>query len=455
MARDTSLNLTEGSIVKKLIIFILPILAGQIFQNLYNSVDAIVVGNYVGTTALAAVTSSSDVAQLLTGFFTGLSIGAGVVFARLFGAKRLDRLHDAIHTGMLFSVILGVLMALLGIVLTPFLLEILQCPADVYDEAGIYLRIYLIGILFTSMYNVGSGVLRSVGDSRTPLIFLVISSLINVALDMLFVAALKMGVEGVAIATIISQLVSCILVYVKLARMPSEYRLRITDLKIDGGLLKEIIGLGIPNAIQSGLLALSNMFVQGYVNSFGSAAMAGIGTAKKIDKYIGLSNMAIAQGITTFVSQNMGAGKTDRAFKGIRIAILMAFVCMTAIGIPIYFNADACVRLFTSDNAAVAYGVAMIKTLVPFYMIQALGQINGHMVRGFGKSFWVMILSLAGLVGCRQGYLLITMGINRVVDNVYYSYIVGWAGSAILVGIYYLFFVRPKYYKKKTIEPEK
>ncbi len=443
--KKSSTDLTVGNITKNIILFSLPIFVGTLFQNLYNSVDAIVVGHFVGTTSLAAVTSCSDISMLLTGFFTGLATGAGVLFSRFFGKKDYDSLHKAIHTTLLFSLILGIIMVALGIIGTPLILKMSGCPADVYGEAEVYLRIYLIGILFTALYNVGSGVLRAVGDSKTPFYYLVIASITNIVLDLFFVVYLNMGTMGVAIATICSQLLSVILVIIKMLRSNDVYKLVISDLKIESSLIKEIISLGIPAAIQASLIAISNIFVQRYVNSFGSAAMAGIGSAKKIDKFIGMIPQSIGLAMATFVSQNIGAGKEKRAFDGIRIALIISLVISIGASIPLFIFAPFFVGLFTEDSAAAYYGVQMIRTMLPFFCFMCFNQVYSNCVRGFGRSFAVMILSLIGMIGCRQLYLAIGMHIVRTPVHVYIGFPLGWFFSALFVFIYYLVQIKIPY----------
>ncbi len=443
--KKSSTDLTEGNIVKLIIAFALPVFIGQIFQNLYNSVDAIVVGQFVGTTALAAVSSCSDISMLLTGFFTGLSTGAGVLFSRYFGAKDYRNLHDTIHTALAFALLLGVFMAIAGILLTPLLLRVVDCPADVYIEAERYLRIYLVGILFTAIYNVGAGVLRAVGDSRSPFYYLLISSVANIVLDLAAVVWLNMGVIGVAVATICAQGLSVFLVFRRLICTADVYKVTLKDLRLQKELLLQVLDLGIPAAIQASLISISNLFVQRYINGFGSAAMAGIGAAKKIDKFAGLISQSVGLTATTFISQNCGAGKLNRAFRGIRACLIICGVCVAALGIPIYLFAGFFVRIFTTDESAVSYGIAMIHTMMPLYYCQALNQVFSNTVRGFGKSRAVMVLSLLGMIGCRQLWLAISMGINSSVTNIFIGYPVGWFFSAFFVFLYYWFAVRKKY----------
>ncbi len=443
--KKSSTDLTEGNIVKLIIAFALPVFIGQIFQNLYNSVDAIVVGQFVGTTALAAVSSCSDISMLLTGFFTGLSTGAGVLFSRYFGAKDYRNLHDTIHTALAFALLLGVFMAIAGILLTPLLLRVVDCPADVYIEAERYLRIYLVGILFTAIYNVGAGVLRAVGDSRSPFYYLLISSVANIVLDLAAVVWLNMGVIGVAVATICAQGLSVFLVFRRVICTADVYKVTLKDLRLQKELLLQVLDLGIPAAIQASLISISNLFVQRYINGFGSAAMAGIGAAKKIDKFAGLISQSVGLTATTFISQNCGAGKLNRAFRGIRACLIICGVCVAALGIPIYLFAGFFVRIFTTDESAVSYGIAMIHTMMPLYYCQALNQVFSNTVRGFGKSRAVMVLSLLGMIGCRQLWLAISMGINSSVTNIFIGYPVGWFFSAFFVFLYYWFAVRKKY----------
>lgn len=446
LMKKSSSDLTTGSVAKQLLMFALPILLGQIFQNLYNSVDAIVVGRSVGKTALAAVSASTDITHLIVGFFTGLSTGAGILFARAFGGKDYEKLHNAIHTAVTFSVILGVIMAAVGVLTTPLLLKIVACPEDVFQEANAYLRIYFIGILFTAIYNIGAGVLRSVGDSRNPFIYLVIASVVNIVMDILLVVVLPLGVQGAAMATIISQLLSVLLVFRRLLKADDVYRLYLKDLHVDRKLLVEILDLGIPAAIQASLISISNMFVSRYINSFGSDAMAGIGAAKKIDKFVGMVAQSIGQAIATFIGQNFGAKRLDRAFKSIRVAIVFNFGYILLIGSVIYTNAETFVRIFTTDESAILFGIDMIHTMMPLYFMQSLNQIFANTVRGFGKSRVVMLCSISGMIVCRQVFLAISMHIDWNVRNIYYGYPLGWACAALFVFLYYYFVIHRKYW---------
>ena len=449
--KKSSVDLSEGPVLRRIAAFAMPLLLGQILQNLYNSVDSIVAGNCLGVTALAAVTSCADIARLLTGFFTGLSVGSGVVFARYFGAKDEKRLHTSIHTALTFAVLLGVTMMTAGILLSPLLLRLVKCTEEVYPEALIYLRIYLVGILFTSIYNVGAGVLRAVGDSRTPFIYLVISSVCNIILDVALVVLLPLGVLGAALATVVSQFISVILVFQKMLRTEDVYKLTVRELKMDKALLKEIMRLGLPSAVQSSLVGLSNLFIQRYINSFGAAAMAGLGAGKKIDRFVATVAQCLGLAVSTFVSQNVGAKRMDRAFRGIRVATLVSVVYVIAVGGLVALFAMPLMRIFTSDEEAVVYGANMIWTMMPFYFFMAFNQIFSNAVRGFGKSMVVMLCSVLGMIGCRQLFLAIALHFNYSIFILYIGFPVGWFCAAASVMLYYFFAIRRKYPEEARI----
>ena len=440
--KKSSVDLSEGPVLRRIAAFAMPLLLGQILQNLYNSVDSIVAGNCLGVTALAAVTSCADIARLLTGFFTGLSVGSGVVFARYFGAKDEKRLHTSIHTALTFAVLLGVTMMTAGILLSPLLLRLVKCTEEVYPEALIYLRIYLVGILFTSIYNVEASVLRSVGDSRTPFLILAVTSCTNIALDLVFTVAVPLGVTGIALATILSQLLSVALVTRKMLRARDVYRLVPRDLTVSPQFLGEIIRLGIPAAIQSGLISFSNLFVQRYINVFGTAAMAGTGVGKKIDAYIGLISSSFGQSTTTFVSQCMGAGKRARAKEGIRKVLLLNAVLVVLTSVPMLLFADRVAALFTSDPDAISYAVLMVRLLMPLYAFQMLHQIFSSTIRGFGRSAVAMLTAMSGIIFFRQIYLAVITRIFDTINVVYLGWPIGWLVSFLSAFIYYLVAIR-------------
>ncbi len=444
-AKRDSVNLTQGPIFKQIILFAIPLLLGQLFQQLYNSVDSIVVGRFVGTTALAAVSSSGDISMLLTGFFVGFSSGASVVFGRAFGASRLDKLHDAIHTALLFSVMIGVGIAALGIVCTPLLLRLVNCPADVWVESDRYLRVYLVGVLFTSVYNVGAGVLRAVGDSRNPLIFLIISSITNILLDLIFVAWLGLGVMGVAIATVISQLLSVVLVIRKMLITEDVYKLIPADLKINKKLLKEILSMGLPAAVQASLLSISNMIVQRNINGFGSTVMAGAGVGKRIDRFCGLIPHCVGMALAVFASQNIGARNYARVYRSVRICVLICTVFTVLLWIPTFLFTYEVSGIFTRDPDAIAVAVRMVRVMMPFYLFQGLFQVYSGVLRSFGRSRGVMILSLVGMIGIRQLYLAVALALDHRIEHVFLCFPVGWIAAALLMIADYFINVKRKY----------
>ena len=323
---------------------------------------------------------------------------------------------------MTFSIVLGVIMAAVGILLTPLLLRIVSCPAEVVPEATLYLRIYLAGILFTSLYNVGSGVLRAVGDSRDPFIYLVIASITNIILDVVFVVLLDMGVMGVAFATVIAQALSVVLTFGNMLRTKEVYQLRWKDLKIHKEHMKKIMSLGLPAALQASIVAISNLFVLRFINMCGVGAMGGIGTAKKIDKFVVMIPYSLALAATTFVSQNLGAKKPERAFRGVRVALLLSLGYIAVGGILLYIFSDLAISLFTSDPVTIGYGSEMLRVVVQFYFFYTVYHLYSNVVRGFGKSRATMVLSLLGMVVCRQLFLQISMAVNFTVRNIYYAY---------------------------------
>lgn len=435
--KKSSVDLTVGSIWKQLLLFALPIFIGQLFQNLYNSVDSLVVGNFVGKTALAAISSTNDISHLLVGFFTGLASGSGVFFARAFGRKDVDQLQEGIHTTLSFAFILGLLMAVGGFLISPFLLQFISCPQDVYGSALAYLRIYLIGILFTSIYNVGAGILRAVGDSRSPFYTLLISSIINIILDLIFVCYFQWGVQGVGLATVFAQFISVVLVIRKMLYTHDVYKLDLKKLHINQEILKEVLRLGIPAGIQTSITSVSNMFVQRYTNSFGSTAMAGIGVAKKVEKFAGLSCSSLGIAITTFIGQNWGANQPKRARDGITVSVYISIIMVGITSTLLYFFAPFVAQTFNQDSEVVGYAVAMIRVIMPFYLFNAMYNVFSGVVRGYGKSKSVMFCVILGLVGCRQLWLAISMHYSSMIFNVYFSYPAGWIGASVLVYLYY------------------
>ena len=333
--RGKDVDMTQGNILRHLISFAFPLLIGNIFQQLYNTVDTWVVGNYVNNQAYAAVGTVGPIINMLIGFFMGLSSGAGVVISQHYGAKQLDKVHDAVHTSILMTLILGVVFTAIGIFMTPLMLQLIKMPDNVIPEATAYLTIYFSGLMGLMLYNMGAGILRAVGDSQRPFYYLVVCAVLNTVLDLLFVLALGMGVEGVALATIISQCVSAILVMGTLLKSDECIKLRLPDLRISFAMLKKIVTVGIPAAIQMAITAFSNIFVQSYINYFGDFCMSGWTTYAKVDQILFLPMQSIALASTTFVGQNLGCNQIDRAKNGVRQSLILSVGATAILLIPV------------------------------------------------------------------------------------------------------------------------
>ena len=435
---STARDMTEGSILRQMILFALPLMLGNVFQMLYNTVDSVIVGNFVSKQALAAIGSTTVIVNMMVFFFNGFSIGAGVVIGQYFGARDMDKLHRAIETTMAATFVLSLLFSLLGVALVPPLLRFMSTPEDVLPEATVYLRIYLGGISGLLIYNMGSGILRAVGDSTRPLYFLILTSLLNIVLDLFFVLVLKMGVAGAAVATVLSQFVSGALILVLLTRTRDIYRLVWRELKIELFLLKKIFAVGLPMAIQQVLTAFSNIFVQGYVNVFGSDVMAGWSSYNKLDQFIMLPMQSMAMASTTFVSQNIGAGKERRADQGTGVALMLSTSVTLGIAVALFVFASPAVRLFSPDSDVIRYGVLFIRANVFFLLLNCVNHVLAGALRGRGDSAAPMIIMLSCFVGARQVYLyLVTHLVANTPLLVGLGYPVGWTLCFIVELSYY------------------
>lgn len=436
--KTTSRDLTQGNIAKQILLFSLPLMLGNIFQMLYNTVDSIVVGNFVGTEALAAVGSTTMIVNLFVFFFNGFSIGASVIIGNSFGAKNMEKLHKTIETVMTSSFVLCVLFTIISIFMVKPMLHMMATPENVFPAAVTYLRIYFAGISGLLIYNIGSGILRAVGDTKRPLYFLILTSVLNIILDLMFVILFHMGIAGVALATIISQFVSAILIILLLTRTKDVYRFSWHDMQIDFGILKAVFGVGLPAAIQSVITAFSNIFVQSYINYFGSSVMAGWSCYNKIDMFIMLPMSSMAMAATTFVSQNTGAGLDKRANDGTRTAIILSLVITGGIAAMIYLFADLAVSLFTQDHEVIHYGVLFLRLNVFFLLLNCINHVLAGALRGRGDSRGPMIIMLTGFVLIRQIYLFImTRFIANTPSTVGFGYPVGWMITCVLEILYF------------------
>ena len=450
--KTKTVSMTEGPIAKQILMFALPLMVGNIFQMLYNTVDTLVVGNFVGKEALAAVGSTAMIVNILVFFFNGFATGASVVIGQRFGANDYKRLHTAVETTMTMTFIFCVIFTIIGTLGVKPMLRFMDTPDDVFEGATIYLRIYFAGITGLLIYNMGSGILRAVGDSRHPLYFLIITSVLNTLLDLLFVIVFKMGIAGVAFATVIAQLISSVLVLIVLIRSEDIYHLSMKDLGIDWPTLKSIIAVGLPAGIQAVITAFSNVFVQSYINHFGSTVMAGWSTYNKLDTFSVLPMSSLAMAATTFVSQNIGAGQEERAGKGTWIAILMSITVTIAIIIPLYLFAEVAVGVFTDEADVIEAGASFVRTLVFFLTLNCVNQVLASALRGRGDSKAPMIIMLTCFVLVRQTYLFImTHYFINTPTVVGLGYPVGWFFCCISESAYYYFRYGRKNKKDKKI----
>ena len=435
--RKKTRDMTQGTIWKHLLAFALPLMIGNLFQQLYNTVDSIVVGQFVSKQALAAVGSTTSIINMLVGFFSGVSVGAGVIISQRFGAKDPEGVHKAVHTTISLTLIIGLVGTVVGIVLAPIMLTLMKTPQDVFVEAKTYLQIYFGGISGLMLYNMGSGILRAVGDSRRPLYFLVFSSIVNIVLDLLFVLGFHMGVEGVAYATIIAQFSSAALIYFTLYRTHDVHRFQPKKLRIYPEMVRSIIRVGLPAGLQQALTSFSNVFVQGYINSFGTNCVAGWSCYHRIDQFILLPMQSISMASTTFVGQNIGHRDLERTEKGIRTAVTLSIVvtgCL--IGLVVIFCAPL-IKIFNDDPGVVEYGVMFIRLISPFYLIICFNQIYAGALRGAGDAKAPMIIMLFSFVLFRQLYLAIGTQFINTEWFVGLGYPAGWIMCSTLQLLYY------------------
>ena len=442
-------NMTKGNIFKTILVFGLPIFLGNIFQTLYNTIDSIIVGQFVGDLAFAAVGSTNALINLLVGLFMGISSGAGVLISRYYGANKIIEVKDTIHTFISISIIGGIILSIIGVISSKSLLILFNTPDDILYLATIYLQIYFIGGLSLVLYNCGASILRAIGDSKTPLYLLILSSTINVILDLVFVLYFDMGVIGVGIATLIAQSSSAILVMIILICHKEVCKVNIKDITINKRYFIEIINIGIPSGIQQSIISLSNVFVQSYVNGFGNYVIAGYSAANKIDSYIMISINSLAISLTTYVGQNAGANDYQRVFKGINISILSMFILLIVICSICYINIDSLISLFNNNPNVIYYGSLKMKYLLPFYFILGIGQLLGSALRGLGRVKIPMYTNILSFCIIRQLYLFVFLKLNYDISIIFNSYALTWFISTLILLVYY--FKGPWRYKLSNI----
>ncbi len=443
-------QITEGTIWKQLLLFFFPILFGTFFQQLYNAADAMIVGRFVGKEALSAVGGGTGtIINLLVGFFVGLASGATVIISQYYGAKRAELVGYAVHTSVAFSLAAGVLMMVGGIIAAPAMLRAMDTPPEVLDFAVLYIRIYFAGMIPNLIYNMGSGILRAVGDSKRPLYFLIASCLTNIVLDLLLVIVFRLGVAGAALATILSQALSAALVVWVLVRTTDMYRLDMHKIRFDGKMFRKIIQIGLPAGLQSVMYSTSNIIIQAGVNALGTDTVAAWTAYSKIDCLFWMIVSAFGISVTTFVGQNFGAGKNDRVRKGVRVCMGMTAVTTVFLSLVLYRFGDLFYRLFTTDSEVIVIGSNILHFLVPTYITYITIEILSGALRGVGDCWIPMLLSCGGICVIRILWMFFAVPLRQDIYTIVFSYPLTWTVTTVLFFLYYLFFSKLKVRKGK------
>lgn len=435
--KNQKTSLTDGSVIRDILLFTGPLLIGNLFQQLYNTTDSFIIGNFVGNNALAAIGASGQVVNLLIGFVIGLTTGAGIIIAQAYGASDQKNLHLAIHTSFWFCLLAGIVISAVGFLLSPLILRLMNTPAEVIPDAILYLRIYFLGTIFILFYNMGAGTLQASGDTKHPLYYLALSSVINVILDILFVTVFRMAMTGVALATLIAQLISALCVYFHLTRTQDICRLNLREIRCHRPTLKKVLLFGVPAGLQSAIVSLSNVIVQGYLNGFGSLAMAGNNIYGKVDSLVLLPVNCLSLTTTTFIAQNIGARKAGRIKKGFFVFLALGNLYAAFVGILLFFFSHIPLKLFTPDEDVIRCGVMMAKVLGPGYFLLITCQILIGISRGAGHTLSTMILSTLNLCGLRILWLTIMIPLFPSIYTLYLGYPVTWGTAALCMGFYY------------------
>lgn len=439
-------TITQGVMWKSLIFYVMPLIMGTFFQQLYNTVDAVVVGRFVGKEALSAVGGTAAIlVNVFVGFFVGVSSGAGVVVAQYFGARDDMNVHHSVHTAIMLSIVSGALLTLIGFFMMPVFTVWMKTPYDVLDLTITYLRIYALGMIPNLIYNMGSGILRAVGDSKRPLYFLIVSCITNILLDVLFVLKLHMGVVGVAIATVLCQLISAVLVIITLTKVNESYRLIPTGLSFKSRQLMRILSIGIPAGVQSLMYSLSNVFIQTAINEFGTDAVAAWAAYAKIDALYWMVISSFGIGVTTFVGQNYGA----RIYKRVRECVRQSAVIMGAITIifslVFYRYGALAFNLFTTDENVMKIGEVMLHYLTPFYITYTAIELFSGSLRGMGDSLRPMLISVLGICVLRISWIMIAVPIWHRIETIEASYPLTWITTSVMFIIYYFWYINKRH----------
>ena len=434
-------QITEGVIWKQLLLFFFPILFGTFFQQLYNTADAVIVGRFVGKEALAAVGGpTGPLINLLIGFFIGLSSGAGVAISQFYGAGQEEQMSQAVHTAIAFAIVCGAVITVVCIPAAPYALKAMGTPDDILHYAVLFIRVYFIGVIPNLVYNMGAGILRATGDSKRPLYFLIVSCFTNIILDIIFVVYWHMGVIGAALATILSQLLSAVLVIMVLMRTRTAYHLTLKGIRIHKDMLLRIIRIGFPAGLQSVMYSASNIIIQSSVNSLGTDTIAAWTAYGKIDSVFWMIISAFGISITTFVGQNYGAGKKDRIYKGIRVCMIMSFASAIALSVLLYTFGNYVYLLFTTDEAVIQKGTQILRYLAPTFFTYVCIEIYSGSLRGVGDCWIPMILTSLGVCALRVIWICVAVPLHPTIETVIFSYPLTWAVTSLLFIIYFNWF---------------
>lgn len=431
--RDAGL-MTEGSIAKKILLFSVPLILGNLLQQLYSTADSVIVGNFVGSNALAAVGASTSLINLLIGFSQGAAVGAGVVVSQYIGANKKREIHIAVHTAMAIALLIGIVLTVGGVLSARTLLRLMNTPSEVLDDAALYLRIYLGGTVFNIIYNMASGILNSVGNSKRSLIYLAYASVTNIVLDIIFVGAMHMGVAGAAIATDISQLVSGAFAVLYLTRVDADHRIELRKIRMHKNMAKRIVRIGLPTGIQNMVISFSNVLVQSSVNVFGTAAVAGFGAYMKIDGFNILPVLSFSMAATTFVGQNYGAGRLDRVKRGTWVTLAMGWIYTIITGIMLLTFSDQLMGLFTKDQPVIEYGERAMLYFCPFYCVLSTLHCLAGTVRGTGRSIPPMLILLTSMCLLRIVWIKTVVPHFDTIDGIFLLYPVTWfIGAGMMI----------------------
>lgn len=432
MAKSYEMDMTSGPLLKKILIFSVPLMLSGILQLLFNAADIIVVGQFTGSSALAAVGSTSSLINLFVNVFIGFSIGANVLVAQYFGARDEKNVHETVHTSILLAIICGLILIVAGISLAPPMLELMDTPDEVLGQAVFYMRIYFVGMPATLVYNFGAAILRAVGDTRRPLYYLFVAGCVNVVLNLFFVVVCGRGVDGVAIATVISQVISAALIVRCLVKSDGMYRLNLSMLKLHRQKVIQIARIGLPAGFQGAIFSISNVLIQSSVNSFGSIAMAGNTAASNIEGFIYTCMNAVYQTSLSFTSQNLGAGKIKRISRILVECLVVVFLVGAVMGFLAYTFGAELLRIYSTDPEVIENGLHRMRVICQTYYLCGMMDVTVGALRGLGYSVMPMLVSLAGVCGVRIVWIFTAFVWSRSLFTLYISYPISWGATFVI-----------------------